>query len=77
MSIRRKTALKRLIGLAPMIEAHLELLDQEPNSTAVLHWKAEIRSWLRQMNDVLPHVGGRTARVWQDRLEAWASLLEE
>jgi hypothetical protein len=75
MAIPRKRALTHLLGLLPRVEAHLAKLAAEPNAREANHWRAEVRGWLRRMEEVLPHVGKKTAAEWQTRLQNfWAAL---
>ena len=59
--MRRKQALARLNGLAPRVEEHLAKIRNEPLSRDAAHWKKEVESWLSQMENLLPHVGRKTA----------------
>lgn len=68
MAISRKGALRRLNGLFPQLETHLDKLAAEPNCEAVNHWKGEIEVFLSDMEDLLPHVGQRTAKIWGERI---------
>lgn len=77
MAISRKAALRRLNGLVPQLETHLEKLDAEPNCEAVDHWKAEIESFLSGMEDMLPHVGQQTAKIWAERIAEWRERFDE
>ncbi len=71
----RKRALKRLDGLAPRVEEHLEKIHAEPSSGDVPHWVKEVESWIRQMEEMLPHVGQKTAEEWAHRIDAWKRQL--
>jgi hypothetical protein len=75
MAIRRKDALKTLQGLAPQVDAHLEKIAAKPGHSSLSKWKGEIRTWLQQMEDLLPHVGKKTATAWQERLERYHEAL--
>jgi hypothetical protein len=77
MSIDRKTALKRLQGLADVVEEHLQKIAAKPGSDRVAHYRAEIRGWLIQMKAVLPYIGRKTAAVWSARLTNYETTLEE
>jgi hypothetical protein len=61
MGISRKTALKRIAGLSAQIELHLAKIREEPRSASATHWRAEVRSWIAQIETVAPSVGPRTA----------------
>jgi hypothetical protein len=76
MSMRRKDALKRLKGFVPNVEEHLQQIADNPTSRDVPHWIDEIKSWIRQMEKVLPHVGVRTANKWRAQIEEWKAKLE-
>jgi hypothetical protein len=71
MSISRKEALKRLNGLAPRIEEHLLKIANNPGSRDIPHWRGEITHWFKQMERLLPHVGGKTAGEWLARIAGW------
>jgi hypothetical protein len=77
MALSRKDALKRLRGLAPAVEKHLAKVASNPGHSSLAHWKTEIRQWLLQMEDSLPHVGKKTAAEWKARLETYKAALEE
>ncbi|OYV81877.1 MAG: hypothetical protein B7Z73_17600 [Planctomycetia bacterium 21-64-5] len=72
----RKDALKRLTGLAPRVDDHLERLAANPTSRDRPHWTGEIRNWIRQMEALLPAVGGKTAEKWRARIAEWKARLE-
>jgi hypothetical protein len=76
MAMSRKDALKRLNGLAPQVEKHLDSIGQYPSHTSVAHWRNEASSWLKKTEDALPHVGKKTAAEWQARLEGYKAQLE-
>jgi hypothetical protein len=77
MAMRRKDALKRLNGLYPLVEEHLQKIADDPTSRDVPHWTQEVNSWIRQMEDVLPHVGDNTAAEWSARIADWKARLED
>jgi hypothetical protein len=54
MAMDRKSALKRLRGLLPRVEEHLELLEKEPDSLASQHWQGEIKEWLQHGRGLTP-----------------------
>jgi pyruvoyl-dependent arginine decarboxylase (PvlArgDC) len=76
MGMSRKKALERLNGLAPRVEEHLAKVAENPASRNIRHWTAEIGAWIRQMEDVIPHVGGKTSEEWRARIAEWKSKLE-
>ena len=65
MAISRKSALKRIHGLTRRVREHLVYWRDEPESLAAAHWRDEIGSWIRDMREVLPHVGKKTAAEWE------------
>lgn len=70
MGMSRKHALERIEGLiGPAIE-HLEKLKARPSLYDDQHWRHEMNNWLRQMEEVLPHVGKKTAQYWQKILDS-------
>jgi hypothetical protein len=76
MGLRRKEALKRLQGRVAEIEHHLARIAAQPAHSSVQKWKSEVRNWLREMEEVLPHAGKKTAAEWQARIDAYQSVLE-
>jgi hypothetical protein len=74
-SISRKTALKRLEGLTPQVEAHLAKIANNPGSQDIVHWQTEIRGWLTQMEHVLHATGQRTSAEWAARIAEWRTKL--
>ena len=75
MAISRKKALKLLHGYAPRVEEHVQKIANDPASRDVPHWLHEAKSWISQMEDVLPHVGRKTAGEWQRRIAKWQASL--
>ena len=75
MAMPRKSALKRLQGRIPEIMRHLARITATPEHSSVHKWKSEVRNWLREMEEVLPHVGKKTAAEWQVRIDAYRSAL--
>jgi hypothetical protein len=75
MAMSRKDALKRLNGLRPKVEGHLQKIAGNPSSRDVPHWTKEIESWISQMDDVLPHVGADTSAKWFIRIAEWKAKL--
>jgi hypothetical protein len=75
MAMSRKDALKRLNGLRPRVEGHLQKIANNPASKDVPHWTREIESWIRQMEDVLPHIGASTSAEWSRRIAEWNAKL--
>ncbi len=75
MAMSRNDALKRLNGLGPMVQEHLEKIANNPGSQDVPHWTGEIDNWIKQMEDVLPHAGDKTAAEWAARIAEWKARL--
>ena len=75
MAISRKTALKRLGGLSAQVEEHLAKIAENPASAGVPYWQGEIRSWLSQMEAVMPNVGKKTGREWSELIGRWRATL--
>ena len=71
IAMTRKRALKRLQGLAPQVEAHLEKIRQNPTSREAPHWRKEADVWIQQMENMLPYVGRNTREEWEQRIENW------
>lgn len=65
MGMGRKRALERIHGLVERVQEHLEKLRAKPSLYDDQHWRYEMNNWLRQMEEVLPHVGKKTSRYWQ------------
>lgn len=77
MGISRQKALERLNTRSSNIVEHLEKIARNPNSQVVKHWKNEIRNWIREMEDALPHAGKRTAEGWEKLVDAYKRVLED
>ncbi len=77
MGIGRKRALERLNELVPEMERHLGRIVAEPQHSSVGKWKSEVRNWLSQMQEVLRHVGKKTAAQWQARIDSYQEKLGE
>jgi hypothetical protein len=77
MATSRKQALKGLLGLLPQVEKHLRFIAEQPENQAIHHWRHEIRTWLTQMEERLPHVGKKTAAEWRNRIQAFRDALGE
>jgi hypothetical protein len=75
MAMSRKDALKRLNGLGPRVEEHLGKIANNPGSRDIPHWTGEIDTWIKQMEDVLPHVGDKTAAEWAAKIAEWKARL--
>jgi hypothetical protein len=75
MAISRKAALERLESLLPRVEEHITKILANPGHSSIAHWKHEARNWLREMEEVLPHVGKKTAAQWKARLESLQAAL--
>ena len=75
MAPGRKSAPKRIKGLAPQVETHVQKIVQNPTSESVPHWRAEIRVWLQQIEKTLPNVGAKTAASWAARIAEWKDML--
>jgi len=77
MVVSRKHALKRLRALERNVEEHMQKITDQPGSSATLHWKTELRSWLLQMESLVPRVGARTSADWSTKIAAWKTQLDE
>jgi hypothetical protein len=77
MVVSRKHALKRLTALERNVEEHLQKITDQPGSTTTRHWQAELKSWLLQMEDLLPRVGTRTAEDWSAKIAEWRTQLDD
>jgi hypothetical protein len=75
MAMPRKSALKRLQGRVQEVERHLARINAAPKHSSASKWRSEVRNWLREMEEVLPHVGKKTAAEWQDRIDAYRAAL--
>jgi hypothetical protein len=73
--MNRKDALKRLNGLAPQVEQHLDKIRDNLSSQDVPHWTREVEGWIRQIETMLPDIGQRTADDWVRRIEGWKKRL--
>jgi hypothetical protein len=77
MGIGRKRALERLNELLPEVERHLGRIEAEPGHSSVGKWRSEVRNWLSQMQEALRHVGKKTSKEWQARLDGFRETLGE
>jgi hypothetical protein len=75
MAMPRKGALKRLQGRVHEVERHLARIKATPEHSSASKWRSEVLNWLREMEEVLPHVGKKTTAQWQDRIDAYRSAL--
>ena len=66
--MKRKDALKRLNALLALVLTHLEKLQTQMSDFDYNHWRWEAANWIQQMEEVLPHVGRKTADHWSQRL---------
>jgi hypothetical protein len=64
MAINRKKALERLGGLLPRVEEHLAKIAENPGDIHIPHWTHEVNDWLRQMEEMVPHVGTKSGARW-------------
>jgi hypothetical protein len=76
MAIPRKRALQRLQGFASCVEEHLAKLAANRRHPAVSHRQQEVRHWLREMEEMLSHVGKKTAAEWRTQIQAYRETLE-
>ena len=76
MALSRQKALERLTTRSGNILEHLEKITNDPQSQAVNHWKNEIRNWIREMEEALPHAGKKTAVGWKKLVNAYKQVLE-
>jgi cob(I)alamin adenosyltransferase len=77
MTTPRKRALNRLEKFALRMDEHLSKIASDRGHSSSAHWKHEVRNWLRQMQEELPHVGKKTATQWQARIDACRATLGE
>jgi hypothetical protein len=77
MGFSRQQALRRMVGLLPRVEEHFAKLVAQPEHQDAGHWRTEMRGWLHQIEERLPHVGKKTAAEWKARLQTfWAAAQE-
>jgi hypothetical protein len=75
MARSRKSALTVLNGRVAEIERHLGRIAETPFHSSINKWKHEVRNWIREMEEVLTHVGKKTSAQWQARIDGyWAAL---
>jgi len=77
MAMSRKDALARIESRVSEIEKHLGVLEAEPGAQAVNHWRKEVKTWLADVDQALPHVGKKTAEEWAPRISEWRRRLGE
>jgi hypothetical protein len=76
MAMSRKDALKKLDSRARQAEWHLAKIAENRGHSSIRKWKHEVGNWLREMQEVLPHVGKKTAEEWQARIDIYRTALE-
>ena len=72
----RQKTLERLRTRSGNIMEHLEKIAKDPNNPATGHWRSEIRNWIGEMEDALPHAGKKTAAGWEKLVNAYKQVLE-
>ena len=77
MARPRKAALGKIESLVPKVEGHIAKIDAYPGHSARDHWREETRTWLRDMEGLLRHVGKKTSAQWQARIDAWRAAFED
>lgn len=77
MARTRKAALKKIESLVDDVEGHLAKIAANPGHSSMDHWKGEVRTWLRDMEAMLRHVGKKTSAQWQARLDAWRAAIQD
>jgi hypothetical protein len=77
MARSRKSALEQIESLVPRVEGHIAKIAAYPGHSALDHWKGEARTWIRDMEALLRHVGKKTSAQWQARTDAWRAAIEE
>jgi len=75
MSISRRDAIKRLEGLAAVVEEHMLKIANHADHPSAMHWRHEIESWIEQMEAVLPVAGKKTEATWRARILRWHETL--
>jgi hypothetical protein len=75
MSRKRKAAISKIESLTPQVERHLQRVLSQPEHSSRGKWVGEILGWLQQMEELLPHVGKKTAAEWQTRIATWRATL--
>jgi hypothetical protein len=73
--IGRSKALERYNGLKSQIEEHLENLRNNPTSQDVPHWRGEVQSWIKQIEDVTDQMGKKTAAQIVQEIAKWKQQL--
>jgi hypothetical protein len=76
MSRKRKDALEKIESLVPQVERHLARVVSGPGHSSRHKWAGEAFGWIRQIEELLPHVGKKTAAEWQERIDGWRAALE-
>jgi hypothetical protein len=71
MSTSRKRALVIIGGLTAQIDAHLEKMRALPFSLDYNHWRAEVQTWIRQVERLAEHVGRRSRSEVLHHVEQW------
>ena len=77
MARSRKAALEKIESLVAGVEGHVAKIAALPGHSAMDHWKGEARTWLREMEALLRHVGKKTSAQWQARIDAWRVAIRD
>jgi hypothetical protein len=78
MAMSRAKALERAEGQVFELENHFNKIARNidnPGCRTINHWKGEIRSFIQNIEDVIPHMGKKTGAEWATRVAEWKSRL--
>ena len=80
MALSRKQALSRLEGLESAVLYHLD--DHIPSTikgapNAINHWRTEVGGLIADMERLTPHIGKKSAAVWQSRISEMRKRLDD
>ncbi|MFG0314891.1 MAG: RHS repeat-associated core domain-containing protein, partial [Phycisphaerales bacterium] len=77
MFSRRSRAIDTAEGQVGQIERHLQVMGRDPSHRGVGPQITETRAFMDTVRRQLRHMGRRTAREWQARLDDWQSQLDD
>lgn len=75
MTLSRKDALRRLEGLRPQVEKHVNKLLKATDGPDANHWRSEIVGWLDEMERLASFTGRKTAASWFEIIGHWRKRL--